>query len=634
MNYLSIEKISKAYADKVLFEDLSFGIEQGQKVALVGINGSGKSTLLKILAGLISPDAGQVSRRKGIKMAFLPQVPKFSPSQTVQEVIFEADNPSLNAVKEYEALLNIPSPTDEQLAKIQQLSEKIDSLNAWEIEIQIAQILGKLDIHDMEQMLGQMSGGQQKRVALAKALIEEPDLIIMDEPTNHLDLESIEWLEKFLSTSKQSLVLVTHDRYFLDSITTEIIELDQGKLFHYEGNYAHFLAKKSEREAQYEKELTKARSLYKTELEWLRRSPKARGTKSKSRIDAAGELKEKTKDTRDQSLLQLQVKGRRIGGKVLEVKKLRKSYGEKLIIEDFSYTFSKKEKIGVIGPNGVGKSTFLNLLMELEPPDSGKIRKGETIVYGYYTQSGWSFKDNQRVIEVVTEAAESVELSKNQRLSAAKLLEHFLFPRYMHHYMVETLSGGEKRRLHLLRILMTNPNFLILDEPTNDLDLITLRKLEEFLADFEGCLMIVSHDRYFMDRLVDHTFIFEGEGKIKDFPGSYSQYRSAKEAEEAKAAETASPQVEKAAPTTSTKVRIENTEKRKLSYKEKREYESLEGEIDEMEGRKKELETFINSGETDYQKLGEWTSELETLNDSLDTKTNRWLELAEIAGDL
>ena len=634
MNYLSIEKISKAYADKVLFEDLSFGIEQGQKVALVGINGSGKSTLLKILAGLISPDAGQVSRRKGIKMAFLPQVPKFSPSQTVQEVIFEADNPSLNAVKEYEALLNIPSPTDEQLARIQQLSEKIDSLNAWEIEIQIAQILGKLDIHDMEQMLGQMSGGQQKRVALAKALIEEPDLIIMDEPTNHLDLESIEWLEKFLSTSKQSLVLVTHDRYFLDSITTEIIELDQGKLFHYEGNYAHFLAKKSEREAQYEKELTKARSLYKTELEWLRRSPKARGTKSKSRIDAAGELKEKTKDTRDQSLLQLQVKGRRIGGKVLEVKKLRKSYGEKLIIEDFSYTFSKKEKIGVIGPNGVGKSTFLNLLMELEPPDSGKIRKGETIVYGYYTQSGWSFKDNQRVIEVVTEAAESVELSKNQRLSAAKLLEHFLFPRYMHHYMVETLSGGEKRRLHLLRILMTNPNFLILDEPTNDLDLITLRKLEEFLADFEGCLMIVSHDRYFMDRLVDHTFIFEGEGKIKDFPGSYSQYRSAKEAEEAKAAETASPQVEKIAPATSTKVRIENTEKRKLSYKEKREYESLEGEIDEMEGRKKELETLINSGETDYQKLGEWTSELETLNESLDTKTNRWLELAEIAGDL
>ncbi|MEM7510909.1 MAG: ABC-F family ATP-binding cassette domain-containing protein, partial [Bacteroidota bacterium] len=583
MNYLSIEKISKAYADKVLFEDLSFGIEQGQKVALVGINGSGKSTLLKILAGLISPDAGQVSRRKGIKMAFLPQVPKFSPSQTVQEVIFEADNPSLNAVKEYESLLNISSPSDEQLARIQKLSEKIDSLNAWEIEIEIAQILGKLDIHDMEQMLGQMSGGQQKRVALAKALIEEPDLIIMDEPTNHLDMESIEWLEKFLSTSKQSLVLVTHDRYFLDSITTEIIELDQGKLFHYEGNYAHFLAKKSEREAQYEKELTKARSLYKTELEWLRRSPKARGTKSKSRIDAAGDLKEKTKDTRDQSLLQLQVKGRRIGGKVLEVKKLRKSYGENLIIEDFSYTFSKKEKIGVIGPNGVGKSTFLNLLMELEPPDSGKIRKGETIVYGYYTQSGWSFKDNQRVIEVVTEAAESVELSKNQRLSAAKLLEHFLFPRYMHHYMVDTLSGGEKRRLHLLRILMTNPNFLILDEPTNDLDLITLRKLEEFLADFEGCLMIVSHDRYFMDRLVDHTFIFEGEGKIKDFPGSYSQYRSAREAEEVKAAETDTPKVEKPTPSTNTKVRIENTEKRKLSYKEKREYESLEGEIDEME---------------------------------------------------
>lgn len=634
MNYLSIEKISKSYADKVLFEDLSFGIDQGQKVALVGINGSGKSTLLKILAGLINPDQGQVSRRKGIRMAFLPQVPKFSPSQTVQEVVFEADNPALNAIKEYESLLSVSSPSEAQLATIQQLSEKIDSLQAWDIETKIAQILGKLDIHEMDQMLGQLSGGQQKRVALAKALIEEPDLIIMDEPTNHLDLDSIEWLEKFLSTSKQSLVLVTHDRYFLDSITTEIIELDQGRLFHYEGNYAHFLTKKADREVQYEKELTKARSLYKTELEWLRRSPKARGTKSKSRIDAAGVLKKKTQDTRDQSLLQLQVKGRRIGGKVLEVKKLKKSYGENLIIKDFSYTFSKKEKIGVIGPNGVGKSTFLNLLMELEPPDSGKIRKGETIVYGYYKQTGWSFKDNQRVLEVVTEAAESVELSKNQRMSAAKLLEHFLFPRYMHHYMVDTLSGGERRRLHLLRILMTNPNFLILDEPTNDLDLITLRKLEEFLADFEGCLMIVSHDRYFMDRLVEHTFIFEGEGKIKDFPGSYSQYRDWKES-----AEVNSPTQPQKLPKTPAsapmeKVRKEQSAQRKLSYKEKREYESLETEIEEMESRKGELETLINSGETDYQKLGEWTSELETLNASLDEKTNRWLTLAEIAGDL
>ncbi|MEL6652234.1 MAG: ABC-F family ATP-binding cassette domain-containing protein [Bacteroidota bacterium] len=611
MNYLSVENISKSYGDKQLFSNLSFGIEQGQKIALIGVNGSGKSTLFKILSGLEAPDEGKVSTRKGIRITFLNQEPDLPTDRTVGEIVFQSDHPSVKLIQEYERLTADPNVVPEKLEKI---SAEIAAAQAWDYEVKIRQILSKLQVDFLDTPAGALSGGQRKRVALAQALIMEPDLLIMDEPTNHLDLASIEWLEKFLATAKQSLLVVTHDRYFLDAITNEILELDGGNIYSYKGDYAYYLAQKAEREQLAETNRERAKSLYKQELIWLSRSPKARTTKSKSRIDAAHQLKEKTLRKGDNREMQLMVKGRRIGGKTLEIKNLRKSYGDLSILDNFTYTFNRYDRVGVVGPNGVGKTTFLRLLIGEEEADSGKIRWGETIVSGYYKQDGWKFKDNARVIEVVTEAAETVELSKSQTLSAAQLLEHFLFPRHMHFNLVETLSGGEKRRLHLLRILMTNPNFLILDEPTNDLDLITLRKLEEFLAEqYTGCLVVVTHDRYFMDRLVDHLFVFEGEGQIRDYPGSYSQYRKAVEQEEKVAAE-ATPKEEKTPKTARKDPQGGGNQKRKLSYKEKREFEQIEGEIDQMETRKAELEELIGSGETDYEKLTAWSEELETLN--------------------
>lgn len=627
VNFLSAEHISKSYGDKSLFEDLSFGLQQGQKIALIGVNGSGKSTLLKVLAGIETPDSGRVSVRKGIKIAFLPQEPQLPMDLTVSEWIFSYDQPALQLIREYEELLSEKEPTEAQQDRLQTVMSEIDIMNAWDFEVRINQILGRLDVNFLDRKIAELSGGQRKRVAMAQALIGEPELLIMDEPTNHLDLASIEWLEQFLSTSKQSLIMVTHDRYFLDSVTNEIMELDGGNLYSYKGDYAYFLQKQHEREAGHDQGVLKAQNLLRKELEWLRRSPKARGTKAKYRIDAAHELKATAQNVRDTQDIELQVKGRRIGGKVLELKKLRKAYEDLVILDDFTYTFNRKDRIGIVGPNGVGKTTFLNILIEEEAVDSGKVRKGETIVYGYYRQGGLKMKPNQRVIEVVTEAAETVELSKSQTLSAAQLLEHFLFPRHMHSAMVETLSGGEKRRLHLLRMLMTNPNFLILDEPTNDLDLVTLRKLEEFLEAFDGCLVVATHDRFFMDRMVDHLFVFEGDGKIKDFPGSYSQYRTWKGEQEKIKLEEAKPVV--SAPTPKTKKRHDTV--RKLSYKEKREYESLETEIAEMEARKTELNQLLNSGESDYSVLTDWTQELEALADSLEEKEMRWLELAEIA---
>lgn len=627
VNFLSAEHISKSYSDKSLFEDLSFGLQQGQKIGLIGVNGSGKSTLLKILAGIETPDSGRVSVRKGIKIAFLPQEPRLPMDLTVSEWIFSYDQPALQLIREYEELLSENDPTEAQQDRLQTVISEIDIINAWDFEVRINQILGRLDVNFLDRKIAELSGGQQKRVAMAQALIGEPELLIMDEPTNHLDLASIEWLEQFLSTSKQSLILVTHDRYFLDTVTNEIMELDGGNLFSYKGDYAYFLQKQHEREASHDQGVLKAQNLLRKELEWLRRSPKARGTKAKYRIDAAHELKATAQNVRDTQDIELQVKGRRIGGKVLELKKLRKAYEDLVILDDFTYTFNRKDRIGIVGPNGVGKTTFLNILIEEEAVDSGKVRKGETIVYGYYRQEGLTMKPNQRVIEVITEAAETVELSKSQTMSAAQLLEHFLFPRNMHSAMVETLSGGEKRRLHLLRMLMKNPNFLILDEPTNDLDLVTLRKLEEFLEAFDGCLVVATHDRFFMDRMVDHLFVFEGDGKIKDFPGSYSQYRAWKVEQDKIKQEESKPVESKPAP----KAKKRYDEARKLSYKEKREYESLETEIAEMEARKTELNQLLNSGESDYSVLTDWTQELETLADSLEEKEMRWLELAEIA---
>jgi len=624
INYLSIEQVSKSFGDKFLFEDLSFGIAQGQKIALIGVNGSGKSTLLKIVAGLEAPDSGKVSMRKGIRVAFLPQEPDLPEHLTVSECVFSADLPELKLIEQYEKLLSSEVQDEAQQEALSKVMAEIDALGAWDYEVKIKQILGKLEVDFLDTYISELSGGQRKRVALAQALMGDPHLMIMDEPTNHLDLESIEWLEQFLSTSKQSLFLVTHDRYFLDSITNEIIELDQGELYSYKGDYAFFLEKKAERDALKLSETEKAKSLFKTELEWLSRSPKARTSKSKSRISAALDLGEKTKYRAPNQDVKLQVKGRRIGGKVLEIKNLRKSYGDLNILENFTYTFARRDRIGIVGPNGVGKTTFLRLITGEEVPDSGKIRLGDTIVIGYYKQTGFAFKDNQRVIEVVTEAAEEVELSKSQTVSAATLLEHFLFPRSMHSNFVETLSGGERRRLHLLRILMTNPNFLILDEPTNDLDLITLRRLEEFLESFEGCLLVVTHDRFFMDRLVDHVFVFQGEGQIKDYPGSYSQYREWK-AKQDEEKEAVTIKVEK-----NTTEKTKSNNKRKLSFNEKREFEQLEVEIDQMESRKAEINQLMNAGGSDFEKLAELSQELEKLNTDLDTKSDRWLELMEI----
>jgi len=627
INFLSAENLSKSYGDKTLFDSLNFGIEQGQKVALIGLNGSGKSSLLKILAGIESPDTGKVSVRKGIKIGYLPQTPNFDTHKTVSETVFDPQHPIQQLIQTYESLLATVEGDTHQAQQLDQVIAKIEAAQAWDYEVKIKQILSKLQVDMLDVPIGNLSGGQRKRVAIAQLLIQEPDLMLLDEPTNHLDLDTIEWLEKLLSISKQSLLLVTHDRYFLDATTNELFELSRENLFTYQGNYAYYLEKKSERDLAQTAQTERAKNLYSKELEWLRRSPKARGTKSKARIEAADDLKEKAQTIQQDQTVNLNIKGRRIGGKVMEIKKLNKSYGEVPIVKDFTYTFKRKDRIGIVGPNGVGKTTFIKLLTQEVEPDAGKIRKGETIHFGHYKQAGLSFKPDQRVIEVVREVAEEIELSKSERVSASQLLEHFLFPHSMHYARVATLSGGEKRRLHLLRILMTNPNFLILDEPTNDLDLITLRKLEDFLHSFDGCLIVVSHDRFFMDRLVDHLFVFRGEGQIKDFPGSYSQYRQWLE-EQTPVREAKKSNVE-----AQTKQDDDNQatskEKKKLSFKEKREFEQLEEEIAKLEQTKSELETAINSGESDYQKLTEWSDELSKVNNQIDDKSQRWLELAE-----
>lgn len=629
MIYLSAENVSKSWGEKTLFTNLSFGLDQGQKAGLIGPNGAGKSTLLKIIAGLEKADSGKVTYRNGIRVVYLPQDPILPGHLTVGEAVFFGENKSLALIRAYEEAMQAENPDH---ARIDRLMSEIEAANAWEYEVKIKQILGKLHVDFLDRKVSELSGGQRKRVALAQALIEEPEVLILDEPTNHLDLDSIEWLEDWLSSSKQSLFLVTHDRYFLDAITNEIFELDKGNIYSYQGNYAYFLEQRELREQNQQSELEKSRNLFRHELEWLRRSPKARTGKSKSRIDSALALGEKARGGPTELEMSLEVKGRRIGGKVLEIKNLRKSYGEHKILENFSYTFNRLDRIGVVGANGVGKSTFLRLITGEEEPDSGKVRMGETIVYGYYKQEGFPFKSNQRVIEAVTEAAEVIEISNNQRISASQLLEHFLFPRFMHYQMVDSLSGGERRRLHLLRLLMTNPNFLILDEPTNDLDLMTLRKLEEFLENFGGCLLVVTHDRFFMDRLVDHVFVFEGNGEVRDFPGSYSQYRERKAEEDAAAALAEKEKISKEKPVVQAVVeKPQNNRPRKLSFKEQRELEQLELEIPELESKKAALAGLLNSGGSDFQQLQTWAQEAGTLSASIDQKTDRYLELMEIA---
>jgi ATP-binding cassette subfamily F protein uup len=638
MNLLSAENISKNYADRWLFQNLNFGLQQGQRVAFVGINGTGKTTLMRVLAGLENPDTGSVSRRQGIRVTYLGQQPVFDESLTVEETIFASQNDTLRAVKAYEHVVNDPNHDPDELQKVM---ERMDALNAWDYESQVQQILGKLGILGelLTRNVSKLSGGQRKRVALARVLIEEPNVLLLDEPTNHLDLATIEWLENRLNSPSLTLLMVTHDRYFLDKVANEIVELDKGNMYRYQGNYAYFVEKKADREMRETIEVEKARQLFKKELEWMRRMPQARGTKQKARIDAFYVTKEKASTNLTKQQLELSVKTTRQGGKIIEAEHLSKRFGDKVVLDDFSYVFKKKDRIGLVGPNGAGKSTLLNMLTGKLKPDSGSIDVGQTTVFGYYTQTELEFDPSQRVIDIVKEVAEVVELANGDVLTASQFLTLFLFPPAQQYTLVSKLSGGEKRRLQLLRVLVKNPNFLILDEPTNDLDLSTLNILEDFLLHFSGCLLIVSHDRYFLDNLAEHLFVLEPGGAVLNFPGNYTDYRdylaeremeAELEAEEkaAKAARAAA-KVAAAAPAPAATL-APTPAKKRASYAEKREYEQLEKDLAALETEKQQLTDKLNAGQGSHQDLGTWAARLQALGAELDEKGLRWLELGEL----
>lgn len=619
MNYLSAEAVAKTYNDKWLFRDITLGISQGEKFALVGSNGVGKSTLLRILTGEIHPDAGKVSVRQGIRMGYLTQQPTVSDDTPVKDVLFSESNEVAKVVKEYEDCLSHPDISAERM---QAVLERMEELKAWDYEAKVHEVIGKLGVPDTDKKFGELSGGQKKRIFLAQLLLQEPDLLIMDEPTNHLDLTAIEWLETFLAGQSITLIMVTHDRYFLDSVATEIIEIDRGQLFRYKGNYAYFLEKKEQREEILKAEVSKARNLLKKELEWMRRQPRARGTKAKYRIEAFYELKDIASQDLRKEKLELDIKEARQGGKILEVDHIFKNYGTLPIVTDFSYVFKKHDRIGVVGKNGVGKSTFLDMLVGKSKPDSGEIWPGVTTKFGYFTQESVTLNPNNRLIEEVKEIAEFITLSDGSQVSASKFLDSFLFPPEKQYNYIEKLSGGEKKRLQLLKLLVTNPNFLILDEPTNDFDIDTLNVLEDFLDKFTGCLLLVSHDRYFMDHLVNQLFVFEGDGHIRLFNGNYSDYREWMEEQEAMPAPQPSTPAAAQTPAVGGK--------KKASFKEKQEYEKLQEEIDLLEKRKQQVADLMNAGSTDHQQLQQWAEEIRQVGDLLDQKTLRWMELSEI----
>jgi len=622
MHYCSVEKISKSYGIQPLFADLSFHINEGDRIALIAKNGTGKSTLLKMLAGQEQPEEGKIWLHKEVDVVFFEQNPSLANDKTVAENIFFHNHPVMNAIRDYEFAVASDQPT-----LIEQAISRMDELQAWDADARVKQILSKLNVRQLDKQVGILSGGQQKRVALAKTLIDigfghKKVLLVMDEPTNHLDVEMVEWMESYLTKENTTLLLVTHDRYFLDAICKEIWELDRGKLFTYHGDYANYLERKAARLESEQATHAKNRNLYRRELEWMRKQPRARTVKSKSRQDRFGTIEKAAKQAQSEQTLQLQLKMSRLGGKIIELKKVYKSYGDFNILKGFDYTFKRGERIGVVGPNGVGKSTFLHILQGLEPADSGKINVGETIVFGYYSQQGLQLKEDKRVIEFVKSIAESFPLEKGGSLSAAQFLELFLFEPDKQHTFISKLSGGEKRRLHLLSILFKNPNFLILDEPTNDLDLPTLSVLENFLLEFNGCLLIVSHDRYFMDRLVDHLFVFTGEGQIKDYPGNYSQYRDEKAMPREK--EETSNLISDSAVTDSN-----NIPTARISYKEKREFEQLGKDIQQLTVNKAALTEKLNSEGLPFETLQQTALVLEQTMQELDQKELRWLELSE-----
>ncbi|GAA4468357.1 ABC-F family ATP-binding cassette domain-containing protein [Nibrella saemangeumensis] len=635
MNYLSAENLTKSYGDKYLFRDTTFGLNRGDKVAIVGANGSGKTTLLSILAGTVPPDEGLVSYRKDITIGYLDQQPDLNDALTVMEVVLAGDSAQLEAIRAYEHAL-----AHNDTAALERTMADMEKLEAWDYEAQIRQILGQLGIQDVEQPVATLSGGQRKRVALARVLIQDPDLLILDEPTNHLDLEAIEWLENHMNSQNQTLLMVSHDRYFLDKVCNQIVELENGALYGYKGNYAYFLEKKAEREAVVAAELDKNRNTFRRELEWMRRQPKARGTKAQYRIDAFNDLKEKTSQRRNDDGLELNLRTTRLGSKIMEVENLSKKFGEKVLLDHFTYTFKRLDRIGIIGKNGMGKTTLLNILTEQMRPDSGRVVTGGTVKFGYYTQSELNLPENQRVIDVVQDVAEVMKLASGETVTASQLLQHFLFNRQKQYDFVHKLSGGEKRRLQLLLVLVQNPNFLILDEPTNDLDITTLNVLEEFLLNFPGCLLIVTHDRYFMDRLVEHVFVFEGEGRIRDFPGNYTDYREWRSANaEASGGVSSGKNADrnvggtgknqKADPIVNLEqTKVEPAQKKKLSFKEIREYETLEKEIAELEQRKAVVLDQLNTG-GHHEQLTAWAKEIEELDQLISEKSDRWLELAE-----
>lgn len=624
--YLQAENLSKRWGDLLLFENISFTIFEGQKVALIARNGTGKSSLLDLLAGKDSADSGIITLTNDVKLGYFKQIPDLNPAHTVIEEIFASDNEKIKAVKAFEWAVS--QNNEKEIAAI---SAKIDELNAWAIETEIKQILTQLKISQLNQSVSELSGGQKKRLALAKVLIDQPDLLILDEPTNHLDLEMIEWLEDYLHKTKSTLLMVTHDRYFLDRVCNEIIEIEDNQIYNYQGNYSYFLEKREERIQMQQASVSKAKNLMRTEIEWMRRMPKARSHKAKYRIDSFQDLKEKASKRIHDDKVDLQVKSSRLGKKIVEINHVSKSFPGVQLIRDFSYKFQRFEKVGIVGKNGTGKSTFLNLITHALAPDSGNVEIGETIRFGYYRQEGIAFDPKEKVIEAVQKIAEFIHFEDGTKTSASQMLNRFMFPPETQYNYIEKLSGGEQRRLYLCTVLMQNPNFLILDEPTNDLDIMTLNILEDYLRAFAGCVVIVSHDRFFMDKIVDHLFVFEGNGTVTDFPGSYTLYRNKVEAEEQARAKAESKAKQKSAEKTA----IEKNSpapagKKKLSFNEKREFELLEKEIPALEAQKSALEQQMNSGELGHEELYKKSLELEQIKAQLDEKEFRWLELSEL----
>ena len=615
MNYLTVENISKSYGELTLFENISFSVHKDQKIAFIAKNGTGKTSILNILSGDDVADSGNIIYRKDIKVSFLSQDPKFDKSLTVEDTILASDNPVLKVISTYEKALLNPEDTE----TYQSAFDAMERHQAWDFETLYKQILFKLKLENLEQKVSTLSGGQKKRLALANALINKPDLLILDEPTNHLDLEMIEWLEDFFAKENITLFMVTHDRYFLERVCNEIIELDNGELYSYKGNYSYYLEKKHERREREEAEAGKTKQLFKKELEWMRRQPKARTTKSKSRIDDFFEIKHKAHQRRKEHQIQLELNMERLGSKIMEFHKVSKAFKDKIILDSFDYTFKKGERVGIIGKNGTGKTTFLNILTQTDQPDSGKVVKGDTVKFGYYTQNGISIKPEQKVIDVIREFGDYIPLKKGRQISAQQLLERFLFSRKKQYDFVEKLSGGERKRLYLCTVLIQNPNFLILDEPTNDLDIVTLNVLESFLLDFPGCIIVVSHDRYFMDKIVDHLFVFKGEGIIEDFPGNYTDYRIYEDSQ---------PIEIKTLEDKKEKQSWKQNEASKLSFNEEKELRNIESKLNALAFDKKELESKFNNPDLTQEEINELSKQLQGIIETIESKEERWFELS------